>query len=65
MRLNRNQLEGALTRLARSLLHPTGNDAEGSRTAAESIPAMQVTLKSGMNLLQFRDLTVRNMQHGG
>ena len=45
------QLESALTRLARSLLHPSVNEAEGSRAAAEAVPAMQVVLRSGMNLL--------------
>jgi DNA replication licensing factor MCM5 len=53
------QLESALLRLARALLHPTLAETGASTSAAaESVPDMQVTIRSGMNLLQFRDLTV-------
>jgi hypothetical protein len=44
-------------RLARALLHPAG-DSGPSSAAEESVPDMQVTLRSGANLLQFRELTV-------
>jgi hypothetical protein len=40
-------------------LHPTHTETGASTSAAaESVPDMQVTIRSGMNLLQFRDLTV-------
>ncbi|KAL7424263.1 minichromosome maintenance protein 5 [Cryptotrichosporon argae] len=48
-------LEAALLRLARALLHPSTESS--SSTAAQQIPEMQVTLKSGTNLLQFRELS--------
>ncbi|WWD16187.1 hypothetical protein CI109_100612 [Kwoniella shandongensis] len=57
-------LESALLRLARLLLHPTndGTQAGQSSTAAlEAIPDMQVTIKSEMNLLKFRDLTANTL----
>jgi DNA replication licensing factor MCM5 len=50
-------LESALLRLARALLHPTGEGGP-STGGEESVPDMQVTLRSGANLLQFRELTV-------
>lgn len=52
------QVESALLRLARQLLNPTGAETGGSSSAVEMVPVMQVTIRSGMNLLQFRDLTV-------
>ncbi|TXT13612.1 hypothetical protein VHUM_00979 [Vanrija humicola] len=48
-------LESALLRLARTLVSPSTEP--GSSTAAELVPEMQVTLKSGMNMFQFRQLT--------
>ncbi|KAK4689763.1 DNA replication licensing factor MCM5, partial [Tremellales sp. Uapishka_1] len=52
-------LESALLRLARLLLHPTHNESAGSTSTAatDAIPEMQVTIRSGMNMLQFRELT--------
>ena len=50
-------LESALLRLARMLLHPTNGEAGPSSDAEHGIPDMQVTIKSGMNLLQFRELS--------
>jgi DNA replication licensing factor MCM5 len=49
--------ETAATRAAERILFPISNDGkreEGERT----IPDVQIMIKSGMNMLQFRDLTV-------
>jgi len=51
------QLESALLRFARQLLHPT-NAEGGASTSAQTVPDMQVTIRSGANLVPFRDLTV-------
>ncbi|KAJ2928801.1 hypothetical protein H1R20_g8207, partial [Candolleomyces eurysporus] len=53
--------ESAATKIAKQLLTPR-NNAEGTNASESSGPAdtsfkIQVTLKSGLNLLQFRDLT--------
>lgn len=59
-----SQLESALLRLARQILHPLGRpNANGdipnaAAGAEDDIPDIQVTLRSGMNMKQFRDLTV-------
>lgn len=56
-------LESALLRLARQILHPLGRpNANGdipnaAAGAEDDIPDIQVTLRSGMNMKQFRDLT--------
>lgn len=48
-----------MLRVARALLHPTNDESGASTSAAsEAVPDMQVTLRSGMNLLPFRDLNV-------
>nr|ODN87819.1 minichromosome maintenance protein 5 (cell division control protein 46) [Cryptococcus depauperatus CBS 7841] len=59
-------LEAALLKYARNLVRPTGDaDRERERErvqngqpslAAEEVPDMQVTIRSGMNLLHFRQL---------
>ncbi|KAI9637977.1 MCM2/3/5 family-domain-containing protein [Dioszegia hungarica] len=54
-------VESALLRLARQLLNPTGAETGGSSSAVEMVPDMQVTIRSGMNLLQFRDLTANTL----
>ena len=54
--LTLTQLESAVLRLARQLVNPA--DEPGSSTAVEAVPEMQVTLRSGMNMLQFRELSV-------
>jgi hypothetical protein len=49
--------ETAATRAAEKILFPISNDGkreEGERT----VPDVQIMIKSGMNMLQFRDLTV-------
>ncbi|ESK98508.1 dna replication licensing factor mcm5 [Moniliophthora roreri MCA 2997] len=56
--------ENAATRAARSILFPRvgGADAEAMKEAAEiAISKVQITLRSGMNMLQFRDLTADRM----
>ncbi|WWD01094.1 hypothetical protein V866_008032 [Kwoniella sp. B9012] len=60
-------LESALLRLARQLLHPTHDQTQtqgqgqSSTPAVDSIPDMQVTIRSGMNLLQFRELNANTL----
>ncbi|KAF7367237.1 DNA helicase [Mycena sanguinolenta] len=60
--------EGAATKAARSILYPLvgvgSSDAEKKKNAedaAEAIPEIQVTIRSGLNMLQFRDLTANTM----
>lgn len=56
------QFENAATKAARSILFPlAGNSEERKEAAAESIPKVQVTLRSGLNMLQFRELTANTM----
>lgn len=55
------QLESALLRFARQLLHPT-NAEGGASTSTQTIPDMQVTIRSGANLVPFRELNVRISQ---
>jgi DNA replication licensing factor MCM5 len=50
------QLESAALRLARQLVSPA--DEASSSAAVKAVPEMQVTLKTGMNMLQFRELSV-------
>lgn len=52
------QLESALLRLARILVDPAASNDPSSSRASELVPEMQVTIKSGKNMLQFRELTV-------
>ncbi|ODN83451.1 hypothetical protein L202_01589 [Cryptococcus amylolentus CBS 6039] len=64
-------LETALLRYARDLVRPTSEaDRERERErvqngqpslAAEEVPDMQVTVRSGMNLLQFRNLNANTL----
>ncbi|ODN98304.1 minichromosome maintenance protein 5 (cell division control protein 46) [Cryptococcus wingfieldii CBS 7118] len=64
-------LEAALLRYARDLVRPTSEaDRERERErvrngqpslAAEEVPDMQVTVRSGMNLLQFRNLNANTL----
>ncbi|KAJ8084340.1 minichromosome maintenance protein 5 [Marasmius tenuissimus] len=56
--------ESAATRAARSILFPRigGQDAEAVKEAAElAVSKVQITLRTGMNMLQFRDLTADRM----
>ncbi|KAF5356287.1 hypothetical protein D9756_004192 [Leucocoprinus leucothites] len=53
--------ENAATRAARSALYPLGVPEEGEENAASSTPKIQVTLQTGLNMLQFRDLTANTM----
>lgn len=59
------QLESALLRSARQILHPLSaaqNGLDGAPSLAErEIPDIQAVLRSGMNMIQFRDLTVSTL----
>lgn len=56
------QFENAATKAARTILFPLANGSEErTEAASQSIPKVQVTLKSGLNMLQFRDLTANTM----
>lgn len=60
--LNSLQFENAAARLARSIIFPRSGVSEDLTNAAkEAIPKVQITLKSSLNLLQFRDLTADTM----
>ncbi|KAJ8514928.1 hypothetical protein ONZ45_g7590 [Pleurotus djamor] len=50
--------ENAASKAARTILFPlSGTSDERAEEAAEAIPKVQITLRSGLNMLQFRDLT--------
>ncbi|PSR80733.1 hypothetical protein PHLCEN_2v6649 [Hermanssonia centrifuga] len=54
--------ETAATKAARTILFPlAGGSASSSEAAAQSIPSVQVLIKSGLNLQQFRDLSANTM----
>ena len=57
--------ETAATRAAKNILFPIQlNGARGDAGAGDvdqEIPSIQIMVKSGLNMLQFRDLTVRNI----
>ncbi|KAG6866855.1 hypothetical protein C0991_008791 [Blastosporella zonata] len=55
--------ENAATKAARTILFPMVNseDRPDAAAAADAIPKVQVTLRSGLNLLQFRELTADTM----
>ncbi|KAF5384687.1 hypothetical protein D9757_006222 [Collybiopsis confluens] len=54
--------ESAAATLARSILFPrSGTSEELSVAAKDAIPKIQITLKSSLNLLQFRGLTADTM----
>lgn len=55
------QFENATVKAARNILYPLAQNDETRAAAAREIPSMQVTIKNNLNLLQFRDLTVRVM----
>lgn len=56
------QFENAATKAARTILFPlAGSSDDHTEAAAESIPKVQITLRSGLNMLQFRDLTANTM----
>jgi DNA replication licensing factor MCM5 len=57
-----SQFENAATKAARTLLFPlSGGSEERTETEADSIPKVQITMRSGLNMLQFRDLTANTM----
>ncbi|KAF9452559.1 MCM-domain-containing protein [Macrolepiota fuliginosa MF-IS2] len=53
--------ENAATRAARSILYPLGGSEEGEDASSSSIPKIQITLQTGLNMLPFRDLTANTM----
>lgn len=54
------QFETAATKAARSILFPlAGANSEKTDAAEKAVLNVQVTVKTGLNMLQFRDLTVR------
>ncbi|EMD42364.1 hypothetical protein CERSUDRAFT_41838 [Gelatoporia subvermispora B] len=54
--------ETAATKAARTILFPLAGGSEStSEAAAESIPNIQVLVKSGLNLQQFRDLSANTV----
>jgi len=57
-----SQFENAATKASRSILFPleSGLD-ESPEGAAHSIPKIQISIKSGLNMLQFRELTADTM----
>ena len=56
------QFENAVTRAARTILFPLANgNEERTEAAAKSIPKVQITIRSGLNLQQFRDLAADTM----
>ena len=51
-----------MTKVARNILFPLANNSEErTEAAAEAIPRVQVTINSGLNLLQVRELTANTM----
>ena len=53
-----SKFENAATKTARLTLFPlAANSEDRTEAAAEAIPKVQVTVKSGLNLLQVRELT--------
>lgn len=53
------KFEIAATRAARSILFPlAGGSAEKAEVAEKAIPNIQISIKTGLNMLQFRNLTV-------
>ncbi|OCH96700.1 MCM-domain-containing protein [Obba rivulosa] len=54
--------EMATTKAARTILFPLASGSEStSETAAQSIPNIQILIKSGLNLQQFRDLSANTV----
>ncbi|TRM65982.1 MCM2/3/5 family-domain-containing protein [Schizophyllum amplum] len=59
----RFQFENAATRAARSILFPLmkHTDQQHNDFMEEAIPRVQITIRSGLNMLQFRELTAEVM----
>jgi DNA replication licensing factor MCM5 len=56
------KFENAATKAARAILFPLASSTEEQTEAVtESIPKVQITMRSGLNMLQFRDLTASTM----
>jgi DNA replication licensing factor MCM5 len=50
--------EAAALKAAKKILFPILRDA-GNEESETAVPEVQIMVKSGLNMLQFRDLTVR------
>lgn len=60
--LNPYQFENAATKASRAILFPLAGGADEQADAAiQSLPKLQVSVKSGLSLLQFRELTADTM----
>lgn len=55
------QLEAALLRAARAIVNPTGRAADDELAAISTVPEMQATLKTGQNMIQFRELNAERL----
>jgi DNA replication licensing factor MCM5 len=54
--------ETAAIKAARNILFPLASTSqERTKIAEDSIPQIQITIKTGLNMLQFKDLTATNM----
>ncbi|ETW87571.1 hypothetical protein HETIRDRAFT_431874 [Heterobasidion irregulare TC 32-1] len=54
--------ENAATKASRSILFPlAGGSDERAEAASQTIPKIQISIKSGLNLLQFRGLTANTI----
>lgn len=56
-----SQFENAASKAAKSILFPLSNTPEARAQAAKDVIMIQITLRSGLNMLQFRDLTANTM----
>ena len=57
-----SQFENAATKASRAILFPLeGGLHESPEASAHSIPKIQISVKSGLNMLQFRELTADTM----
>lgn len=55
-----SKFETALRNVAKSILHPINvEDAEERRKKQDEVPEIQLQLRSGSRLMQFRELGVR------
>ncbi|KAH7929390.1 MCM-domain-containing protein [Leucogyrophana mollusca] len=54
--------ENAATKASRTILYPlAGGSDERAEAALQSIPKVQITIRTGLNMLRFRDLTANTM----
>ncbi|KAI0044377.1 MCM-domain-containing protein, partial [Auriscalpium vulgare] len=53
--------ENAATKASRSILFPLASANDDADSPTQNIPKIQISIKSGLNLLQFRELTANTM----